>query len=113
MDRPAQAQGGPARLRKGSPRDRIASDGRGYSEYARLMFDMIALAFQTDSTRSVSHIPPQRRRDGKAYKYLTNSRWDMHTLSHNAQEDDKIAMWRQSTHCTWRSGPISSASSRA
>jgi hypothetical protein len=80
---------------KGSPRDRIAADGRGYSEYARLMFDMIALAFQTDSTRSVSHIPRSEGDDGKAYKYITNSRWDMHTLSHNAQEDDKIAMWRQ------------------
>jgi hypothetical protein len=78
-----------------STRERIASDGRGYSEYARLMFDMIALAFQTDSTRSVSHIPRSEGDDGKAYKYLTNSRWDMHTLSHNAQEDDKIAMWRQ------------------
>ena len=34
--------------------DRIASDGRGYSEYTRMMFDMIALAFETDSTRAVS-----------------------------------------------------------
>lgn len=79
----------------GSPRDRIASDGRGYSEYVRLMFDMIALAFQTDSTRSVSHIPRSEGDEARTYTYLTKSKWDLHTITHNAQEDDKIAMWRE------------------
>jgi len=79
----------------GSPRDRIAGDGRGYSEYTRLMFDMIALAFQTDSTRAVSHIPRTEGDEAKCYGYLTQSKWDLHTITHNAQEDDKIAMWRQ------------------
>jgi hypothetical protein len=80
---------------KGSPRDRIAGDGRGYSEYARMMFDMIALAFQTDSTRAVSHIPRSEGDEARCYGYLTKSKWDLHTMTHNAQEDDKIAMWRQ------------------
>jgi hypothetical protein len=80
---------------QGSPRDRIASDGRGYSEYTRLMFDMIALAFQTDSTRVVSHIPRSEGDEAKCYGYQTKSKWDLHTLTHNAQEDDKIAMWRE------------------
>jgi hypothetical protein len=80
---------------KGSPRDRIAGDGRGYSEYTRLMFDMIALAFQTDSTRAVSHIPRTEGDEAKCYAYQTKSKWDLHTITHNAQEDDKIAMWRQ------------------
>lgn len=80
---------------QGSPRDRIASDGRGYSEYTRLMFDMIALAFQTDSTRAVSHIPRSEGDEAKCYGYLTKSKWDLHTITHNAQEDDKIAMWRE------------------
>ena len=80
---------------QGSPRDRIAGDGRGYSEYTRLMFDMIALAFQTDSTRVVSHIPRSEGDEARTYKYLTNSAWDLHTITHNAQEDDKLAMWRQ------------------
>lgn len=78
-----------------SPRDRIAGDGRGYSEYTRLMFDMIALAFQTDSTRVVSHIPRSEGDEARCYQYLTRSAWDLHTITHNAQEDDKIAMWRQ------------------
>ena len=79
----------------GSPRDRIAGDGRGYSEYTRLMFDMIALAFQTDSTRAVSHIPRSEGDEGRCYGYLTQSKWDLHTITHNAQEDDKIALWRR------------------
>ncbi len=80
---------------KGSPRDRIAGDGRGYSEYTRMMFDMIALAFQTDSTRAVSHIPRTEGDEAKCYGYLTKSKWDLHTITHNSQEDDKLAQWRQ------------------
>ena len=79
----------------GSMRDRIAGDGRGYSEYTRMMFDMIALAFQTDSTRAVSHIPRSEGDEAKVYGYLTKSPWDLHTMTHNAQEDDKIAKWRE------------------
>src|SRR5580693_5139913 len=54
IDRPKPTVARP-NFGQGSPRDRIAGDGRGYSEYTRLMFDLIALAFQTDSTRAVSH----------------------------------------------------------
>jgi hypothetical protein len=60
-----------------------------------MMFDMVALAFQTDSTRSVSHIPRSEGDEAKCYGYETKSPWDLHTLSHNAQEDDKLAMWRK------------------
>lgn len=80
---------------QGSSRDRIAGDGRGYSDHTRLMFDMIALAFQTDSTRVVSHIPRTEGDEAKCYGYQTKSKWDLHTITHNAQEDDKIAMWRE------------------
>jgi hypothetical protein len=80
---------------KGSPRDRIAGNGQGYSEYTRLMFDMITLAFQTDSTRSVTHIPRTEGDEAKCYGYLTNSKWDLHTITHNAQEEDKLEMWRR------------------
>jgi len=80
---------------QGSPRDRIARDGQGYSEYTRMMFDMIALAFETDSTRAVSHIPRTEGDEAKCYGYRTKSKWDLHTITHNAQEDDKIAQWRE------------------
>ena len=75
--------------------DRIASDGRGYSEYTRMMFDMIALAFATDSTRAVTHIPRSERDEARCYGYQTKSKWDLHTITHNAQEEDKIAQWRR------------------
>ena len=94
IDRPRPTVARP-NFGQGSPRDRIARDGRGYSEYTRLMFDMIALAFQTDSTRVVSHIPRTEGDEARCYNYLTRSAWDLHTITHNAQEDDKIAMWRQ------------------
>lgn len=80
---------------QGLTRERIAPDGRGYSEYTRLMFDMVALAFETDSTRAVSHIPRSEGDEARTYNYLTKSKWDLHTLTHNAQEDDKIAQWRE------------------
>ncbi len=79
----------------GSPRDRIAPDGRGYSEYTRLMFDMIALAFQTDSTRVVSHIPRTEGDEARCYGYLTKSKWDLHTITHHNEQEDKLVVWRQ------------------
>ncbi|MFT5526229.1 MAG: hypothetical protein ACI9HK_004202, partial [Pirellulaceae bacterium] len=80
---------------QGSPRDRIAGDGRGYSEYTRLMFDMIALAFQTDSTRVVSHIPRTEGDEARCFGYLTNSKWDLHSITHHNAEEAKLVMWRQ------------------
>ena len=79
----------------GSPRDRIAGDGRGYSEYTRLMFDMIALAFQTDSTRVVSHIPRTEGDEAQCYNYLTKSKWNLHGITHHDEAEDKILFWRQ------------------
>jgi hypothetical protein len=80
---------------QGSPRDRIANDGRGYSEYTRLMFDMVALAFQTDSTRVVSHIPRTEGDEARCYEYLTKSKWDLHTITHHNEQEDKIVFWRE------------------
>jgi hypothetical protein len=80
---------------QGSPRNRIAPDGRGYSEYTRLMFDMIALAFQTDSTRVVSHIPRTEGDEARCYAYLTKSKWDLHTITHHNEQEDKLVFWRQ------------------
>lgn len=80
---------------QGSPRDRIANDGRGYSEYTRLMFDIIALAFQTDSTRVVSQIPRTEGDEARCYGYLTKSKWDLHTITHHNEQEDKIVFWRE------------------
>jgi hypothetical protein len=80
---------------QGSPRDRITNDGRGYREYTRLMFDMIALAFQTDSTRVVSHIPRTEGDEGKCFKFETQSKWDLHSITHHDEDQEKLAMWRK------------------
>ena len=79
----------------GSPRERIAGDGRGYSEYTRMMFDIVALAFQTDSTRVVSHIPRTEGDEASCYKYRTKSRWDLHSLTHHDESEEKIAFWSE------------------
>jgi hypothetical protein len=94
IDRPKPKVGRPE-FGVGSPRDRIAGDGRGYSEYTRLMFDMIVLAFQTDSTRVVSHIPRTEGDEGRCYTYLTKSKWDLHTITHHNEEEEKLVTWRK------------------
>ncbi len=78
-----------------STRERIAPDGRGYSEYTRLMFDMVALGFQTDSTRVVTHIPRTEGDEARCFGYKTNSKWDLHTLTHHNEQEDKLVFWRK------------------
>ena len=80
---------------QGSPRDRIANDGRGYSEYTRMMFDMVAMAFQTDSTRVATHIPRTEGDEARCYGYMTKSKWDLHTITHHNEQEDKIVFWRE------------------
>ena len=61
-----------------------------------MMFDMVALAFETDSTRAVSHIPRSEGDEARPSGYLTSSHLSIsRTMTHNAQEDDKIAKWRE------------------
>jgi len=94
MDRPKPKVPRPD-FGQGSPRDRIANDGRGYSEYTRMMFDMIALAFQTDSTRVASHIPRTENDEAKCYGYETKSKWDLHSITHHDEQEEKLVTWRQ------------------
>lgn len=94
MDRPKPTVAKPD-FGQGSPRDRIANDGRGYSEYTRLMFDIIALAFQTDSTRVVSYIPRTEGDEARCYQFKTGSKWDLHSITHHDEQEDKIAFWRK------------------
>ncbi|WP_439621936.1 DUF1552 domain-containing protein [Gemmata sp.] len=77
----------------GSPRDRLGPDGRGYRAYARLMFDVIALAFQTDTTRVVSHIPRTEGDEANCYKYLTGSPHGLHGLTHHDEDEAKLKLW--------------------
>jgi hypothetical protein len=66
-------------------------DGSGMKRYLRLYFDVIALAFQTDSTRVVAHNP--KGESGPTFKDLTQCPFDYHTLSHHGEDPEKLAYW--------------------
>jgi hypothetical protein len=94
IDRPKPKVDEPA-FASGSARDRIGGDGKGYSEYTRLMFDLIVLAFQTDSTRVVTHIPRTEGDEARCYGFETKARWDLHSLTHHDEDEEKLAFWRK------------------
>src|SRR5262249_36220003 len=66
-------------------------DGTGMRRYLRLMFDVIALAFQTDSTRVVAHYP--RGEGGPSFKDRTGCPYDAHQLSHHGEDEEKLRYW--------------------
>lgn len=66
-------------------------DGTGMRRYLQLMFDVIVLAFQTDSTRVVSHFP--KGEDGPVFRDRTRVPHDYHALTHHGQLPEKLQMW--------------------
>jgi hypothetical protein len=78
---------------KPPPRDRAEAndDGSGMKRYLRLFFDVISLAFQTDSTRVIAHNP--KGESGPTFKDLTTCPYDYHTLSHHGEEEEKLKFW--------------------
>jgi hypothetical protein len=69
----------------------LNDDGSGMRRYLRLYFDVIALAFQTDSTRVISHYP--KGESGPTFKALTGCPYDYHTLSHHNEDPEKLKYW--------------------
>jgi hypothetical protein len=67
-------------------------DGAGMERYLRLMFDVIALAFQTDSTRVVAHYP-KGQFEAPTFKDKTRCPFDYHALTHHGEEPEKLRMW--------------------
>lgn len=77
-----------------SPAEKLATtndDGTCMRNYLQLMFDVIVLAFQTDSTRVVSHFP--KGEDGPVFKERTKVPHDYHALTHHGQLPEKFQMW--------------------
>jgi len=67
-------------------------DSFDYGNYQRLMYDVIALALQTDSTRVVSYMPRMDLSDGT---FAFNSRgcpYNYHEMTHHG-EDPKLLEW--------------------
>lgn len=92
IDRPKPAVA-PIDFGKTPPRNQADAndDGTGMRRYLRLFFDVIALAFQTDSTRVVAHNP--KGESGPTFKDLTQCPFDYHTLSHHGEDPEKLKFW--------------------
>src|SRR3954469_22737822 len=64
--------------------------GLEYRRYQRLMFDVIALALQTDSTRVVSYMARMDGQDGTgAWRDLGNP-YNYHEMTHHGEDPDKL-----------------------
>lgn len=72
-------------------------DGTAMRNYLKLMFDVVVLAFQTDSTRVVSHFP--KGEDGPVFKTRTGIPHDYHALTHHGQLPEKLQMWAKVDQC--------------
>ncbi|QDT36585.1 hypothetical protein Pan189_09450 [Stratiformator vulcanicus] len=61
-----------------------------YRRYQRLMYDVITLAFQTDSTRVISYMARKDLRDG-TYAYGTmGCPYGYHEMTHHGEDPDKL-----------------------
>ncbi len=67
-------------------------NGAGMERYMRLMFDVIALAFQTDSTRVVSHYP-KGQFEAPVFKDKTKCPFDYHAVTHHGEDPEKLRLW--------------------
>lgn len=64
--------------------------GLEYRRYQRLMFDVIALALQTDSTRVVSYMVRMDGQDGTgAWRDMGNP-YNYHEMTHHGEDPDKL-----------------------
>ncbi|MGB0580360.1 MAG: DUF1552 domain-containing protein [Limisphaerales bacterium] len=70
--------------------------GLDYVRYQRRMFDVIALALQTDSTRVIAYQPRMDNSDGTgAFKFRGNP-YGYHTMTHHGEDPDKLKWWTKS-----------------
>jgi hypothetical protein len=61
-----------------------------YRNYQRLMFDIIALALQTDSTRVISYMAKKDLSDGTGSYGQMGNPYDYHTLTHHGEDPERL-----------------------
>jgi len=61
-----------------------------YRRYQRLMFDVITLALQTDSTRVISYMPRMDLRDGTGSYTFMGCPYGYHEMTHHGEDPDKL-----------------------
>jgi hypothetical protein len=70
--------------------------GLEYRRYQRLMYDVIALALQTDSTRVVSYLPRMDGQDGTGSWRDMGNPYNYHEMTHHGEDPDKLKWFTQS-----------------
>jgi len=70
--------------------------GLDYRRYQRAMFDVIALALQTDSTRVVSYQPRMDNSDGTGAWKTEGNPYGYHTMTHHGEDPDKLKWFTKS-----------------
>tara|TARA_R110002049_G_scaffold2750_8_gene22215 strand:- start:152539 stop:153873 length:1335 start_codon:yes stop_codon:yes gene_type:complete len=71
-------------------------NGLDYRRYQRLMFDVIVLALQTDSTRVVSYMPRMDNSDGTGAWRSEGNPYGYHTMTHHGEDSDKLKWFTKS-----------------
>lgn len=64
--------------------------GLEYRRYQRLMYDVIALALQTDSTRVVGYMPRMDGQDGTGSWRDMGNPYNYHEMTHHGEDPDKL-----------------------
>ncbi|MBL8826127.1 MAG: DUF1552 domain-containing protein [Planctomycetaceae bacterium] len=69
--------------------------GLEYRRYQRLMYDVIALALQTDSTRVVAYMPRMDGQDGTGSWRDMGNPYNYHEMTHHGEDPDKLKWFTQ------------------
>ena len=64
--------------------------GLEYRRYQRLMFDVIALALRTDSTRVISYLARMDGQDGTGAWRERGNPYNYHEMTHHGEDPDKL-----------------------
>jgi hypothetical protein len=70
--------------------------GLEYRRYQRLMFDVIVLSLQTDSTRVVSYLARMDGQDGTGSWREKGNPYNYHEMTHHGEDPDKLKWFTQS-----------------
>jgi hypothetical protein len=70
--------------------------GLDYRRYQRLMYDVIALALQTDSTRVISYLARMDGQDGTGSWRDMGNPYNYHEMTHHGEDPDKLKWFTQS-----------------
>lgn len=74
-------------------------NGLDYRRYQRLMYDVITLALQTDSTRVISYMARMDNSDGTGAFKGEGNPYGYHEMTHHGEDPDKLRWWSKAD--TW------------